>query len=182
MMSRVAFGIALMSFLAVGALQAAEPLTLDAKNSTIEFVGKKSDGQHKGGFKKFTVDATADHEDPTKGTLKIEIDAASLWSDADNLTNHLKNPDFFDVRKHPKITFVATKIAKEGEKKGTITGDLTMLGKTVSITVPAEATTTEKTIELTTAFTIDRTKWGMTYGEGKVNNEVDVTAKLVFLR
>lgn len=181
-MLRVAFGIAILSVLAVGAAQAAEPLTLDAKNSKIEFVGKKADGQHLGGFKKFTVDATADHEDPSKGTLKIEIDATSLWSDAGNLTNHLKNPDFFDVRKYPKITFVATKITKEGEKKGTITGDLTMLDKTVSITVPAEATTTEKTIELTTSFELDRTKWGMTYGEGKVNNEVDVTAKLVFLR
>lgn len=181
-MSRVAFGIALMSVLAIGTLQAAEPLKLDAEHSKIDFVGKKSDGQHAGGFKKFTVEATADHEDSSKSTLSIEIDTTSLWSDADNLTNHLKNPDFFDVRKHPKITFVATKIVKESDTKGTITGDLTMLGETVSVTVPAEVKMSDKSIELTTSFKIDRTKWGMTYGAGKVDNEVDVTATLVMLR
>lgn len=181
-MSRVAFGIALMSALAIGTLQAAEPLKLDAEHSTIDFVGKKSDGQHAGGFKKFTVEATADHEDASKSSLSIVIDTTSLWSDADNLTNHLKNPDFFDVRKHPKITFKATKIVKESENKGTITGDLTMLGETVSVTVPAEVKMSDKSIELTTSFKIDRTKWGMTYGEGKVDKEVDVTAKLVLLR
>ena len=181
-MSRVVLTVALMSFLAIGSLQAAEPLKLDAKNSKIEFVGKKADGEHKGGFKKFDVEATADAEDPAKGTLKIVIDATSLWSDADNLTNHLKNPDFFDVRKHPQITFVATKMAQESETKGTITGDLTMLGKTVTITVPAEAKQTENTTEVTTSFKLDRTKWGMNYGEGKIDKEVDVTAKLVFLR
>ncbi|HEV7280941.1 MAG TPA: YceI family protein [Pirellulaceae bacterium] len=181
-MSRVALGTALMMFVAVGSLQAAEPLKLDTKNSTIEFVGKKSDGEHKGGFKKFEAEATTDAENPTKGTLKIVIDATSLWSDADNLTNHLKNPDFFDVRKHPKITFVATKMAQESETKGSITGDLTMLGKTVTITVPAEAKTTADSTEVTTSFKLDRTKWGMNYGEGKVDKEVDVTAKLVFVR
>lgn len=181
-MSRVALGTALMMFLAVGVLQAAEPLKLDAKNSKIEFVGKKADGSHAGGFKKFTVDATADAEDPTKGTMKIVIDATSLWSDADNLTNHLKNPDFFDVRKHPQITFVATKMTQESETKGTITGDLTMLGKTVTITIPAEAKSTEKGTEIATSFKLDRTKWGMNYGEGKIDMEVDVTATLVFVR
>lgn len=181
-MLRVAFGIVLTSLLACGAVRAAEPLKLDAEKSKIEFVGKKSDGQHVGGFKQFAVKAIADFEDPSKGSLAIDIDATSLWSDSDKLTNHLKNPDFFDVRKYPNIKFVSKKIVKESETKGTITGDLTMLGQTVSIDVPVEAKKSDATVELIASFKIDRTKWGMTYGEGKVDNEVDVTATLVLQR
>ncbi len=181
-MLRTALAITLVSVLAISAAQAADPLKLDAKNSKVDFVGKKSDGQHIGGFKAFRVDAAVDSADPSKSSLAIEIDTNSIWSDSERLTNHLKNPDFFDVRKHPKITFGATKIVQESDTKAAITGDLTLLGKTVSVTVPAEVTKHENSVELTTAFKIDRTRWGMNYGAGRVDNDVEVTAKLVLLR
>lgn len=168
----------MLSVVLTTALNAADPLKLDAKNSKIEFVGKKADGQHVGGFKTFKVDSTANPASLSAGVLTIEIDTASIWSDDDRLTNHLKNPDFFDVRKHPKIKFVSSKIEQESPTKATITGDLTMLGKTESVTLPAELKTDGKSLQLVTSFKIDRTKWGMNYGVGKVNNEVDVTATL----
>jgi polyisoprenoid-binding protein YceI len=74
-------------------------------------------------------------------------------------------------------------VTGEDEKKtAKIKGDMLMLGKSVAIEVPIKAKVTQESVEITTEFTIDRTKWGMTYGEGKVDNEVKITAKLHFTR
>ena len=175
-----------LSALVLGSLslvQAAETLELDTETSKIEFVGKKADGKHTGGFKKFTTKAVADFEEPAKGTLEIEINTTSLWADDEKLASHLKNPDFFDVRKYPKITFKSTAIVTGADDhKAKIKGNLTLLDKTVEVEVPCTVATTEKTVEVDATFVIDRTRWGMTYGEGKVNNDVDVKAHLVFNR
>lgn len=182
MIKRFAMLLTLVS-VAAGVSSAAEKLSLDKEHSRIHFVGAKADGEHKGGFKKFTVDAEVDLEKPSSGSLEIVIEASSLFSDAAKLTNHLKSPDFFDVRKYPKITFKATKITHAtDEVKAKIVGKLKMLGKEVEITVPVVAEVTDSKITLTTDFKIDRTQWGMDYGQGQINNEVAVTAVLVLNR
>lgn len=166
-----------------GLSAAAEKLTLDQEHSHIHFVGSKADGKHTGGFKKFTADAAVDVENPSEGSLEIVIDSASLFSDDEKLTNHLKNPDFFDVRKYPKITFKATKISHAtDDAKASIVGKLKMLDKEIEITVPVVAEVSDSKITLTTDFKIDRTRWGMVYGKGKVNDDVLINAVLVLKR
>lgn len=184
MMMRLICGAALAAAMLMGtagSASAADIVKLDAEKSKIDFVGKKTDGKHVGGFKKFKADAMADYENPEAGSLEITIDTTSLWSDDEKLTNHLKNPDFFDVRKYPTIVFKATKITAD-EESAKLTGQLTMLGKTVEVTVPAKVETDDEEITLTSEFKIDRTKWGMNYGEGKIDNDVAITAVLVFDR
>lgn len=166
-----------------GFTAAADKVSLNAEKSKIGFVGSKPDGQHEGGFEKFTSEAMVDLENPSNGSLEIIIAVTSLWSDDDKLTNHLKNPDFFDVRKHPKIIFKAAKIELgEGGGKVSITGMLSMLGKDVEATIPVVATVTDTTITMAGDFKIDRTKWGMDYGQGKINNDVIIKTSLVFDR
>lgn len=176
-----------MAAIVLSSAQAAD-LALDKEASKIEFVGSKPEGEHKGGFKKFEVNTIADFENPGRSSINIQIDATSLWSDDDRLTNHLKSPDFFDVRKYPSITFESTEIVPEegdGEENqhgATIKGMMEMLGKSVAIEVPAKVLVSEEKIELKATFTIDRTQWGMTYGQGKVNNEVKIRTELTFKR
>jgi polyisoprenoid-binding protein YceI len=160
----------------------AEEWKLNAEKSKIDFVGKKTDGAHKGGFKVFKAEAKADLENPQNGSLKLEIDTDSLWSDDQKLTDHLKNPDFFDVRKFPKITFESTAIDAASEDNVQLVGKMTMLGKTVEVKVPCKATLTDGAATLTAEFKLDRTKFGMNYGKGKINDDVEVTATLVFKR
>jgi len=159
---------------------AADKLTLIEDKSKISFVGKKPDGEHKGGFKKFKVDATADHEDMTKSSLKIVIDTESLWSDDEKLTGHLKNADFFDVKKYPNATFESTKIEKVSDTEVKFHGKLTMLGKSEEMIVPAKVDASDEKIQVIATFKLDRTKWGMNYGKGKINDEVEMTAELAF--
>jgi len=160
----------------------AEEWKLNAEKSKIDFVGKKTDGAHKGGFKTFKAEAKADLENPQNGSLKLEIETESLWSDDQKLTEHLKNPDFFDVRKFPKITFESTSIDAASEDNVQLVGKMTMLGKTVEVKVPCKAVLTDGSATLTAEFKLDRTKFGMNYGKGKINDEVEINATLVFKR
>ncbi len=170
-------------WLTAGIASAADPLKVDLEKSKISFVGHKADGKHEGGFKKFKVDAKADFEDPSNSSLRIEIDTSSLWSDDPKLTAHLKNPDFFDIRKYPKIVFESTKVAAhEDEGEAKIVGKLVMLDKTEDLVVPVKFEVSEESVKVIATFKLDRTKWGMNYGKGKINDEVDIAAELVMLR
>jgi polyisoprenoid-binding protein YceI len=104
----------------------------------------------------FTVDMnTLDNED-LKGTEKIG-----------DLIGHLKSPDFFDVAKFPTATFVLTAAeAVEGNAAAThnITGDLTIKGKTNTITFPALVTVNGGDVNAKAKFAIDRSLWNVEYG------------------
>ena len=99
----------------------------------------------------------------------------------EKLTAHLKNPDFFDVKKYPTIKFESTKI-EVAERKATITGKMTMLDKTVEVVIPTENELSDTSLKVVAEFKIDRTKWGMNYGKGKIDDEVAMTVTLFYPR
>ena len=151
------------------------PLTGD--NTKIEFTGTKSDGKHEGGFKTVTGNATVSDG---KVKLEVEIDMDSLYTDTDKLTAHLKSPDFFGVKANPKSKFVTTKVEGKGDE-WTVTGDLTLNGTTKSISFPAKVTLGDDKFALKSSFKINRNDFGITYGKGKIDEDValklDVNAK-----
>ena len=165
----------------IAPLRAAETYKVVTEKSKIDFVGKKADGQHKGGFKKVTGAALVDHDAPEMGSIKLEIATASIWSDNDKLTDHLKNPDFFNIRKYPKITFESTKVEKTDDG-AIVTGKLTMLDKTVETKIPVKAEESDDGVRLKATFKIDRTKWGMNYKEDAINKEVDLVADILLAK
>jgi polyisoprenoid-binding protein YceI len=149
---------------------------LTPENTTVGFVGTKPDGKHEGGFKKVTGSATVTDGDPTKLALDVLIDTDSLWSDDPKLTGHLKAPDFFDVKTNPTAKFVSTKVEKTADGYA-ITGDLTLNGKTKAVQFPAKISTAGG-IMIDAGFLLDRTQFGMTYGKGKIDDNVAVTVKV----
>ena len=83
------------------------------------------------------------------------------------------------MKTHKTATFKSTKVEKDGAKYK-VTGDLTLLGKTKSISFPAE-------IKLVRPEAVARrrlqhrprtTSYGMTYGKGKVDDKVDLSVKV----
>lgn len=168
--------LAVAGLLVLPALTVAEDFPLNGSNTDIKFVGSKPQGKHDGGFK--TVSGTASVSgDATSLKLTLDIDMDSLYSDNNKLTTHLKSPDFFGVKSNPKGKFESTKVEKanSGYK---ITGDLTMLGKKVTVSFPAKIDATPTSLTITSDFSIDRTKWGMTYGQGKINDEVKLSVSV----
>ncbi|MDD9903910.1 MAG: YceI family protein, partial [Rhodospirillaceae bacterium] len=67
--------------------------------------------------------------------LDVTIKADSIDTGVDRLDAHLKNEDFFNVAKHPVITFKSTGVKQTAVDRGQVTGDLTMNGVTKSITL-----------------------------------------------
>jgi polyisoprenoid-binding protein YceI len=144
--------------------------SLTGENTNLAFTGTKAKGKHDGGFKKLTGTATVTDGDLSTLKIEVEIDVDSIYSDDAKLTNHLKGPDFFGVKENPTATFKTTKVEK-GDKGYTITGDLTLLGKTKPVTLVATMDAGD-TLTISSEFKIDRTNWGMTYGKGQIDNQV----------
>jgi len=107
---------------------------------------------------------------------------------SETLEKHLKSPDFFDVEGYPTSTFRIKGIVKEGDSF-TVTGDLTILGKTEEISFPAYVETMGDSVAVDAEFTIDRTRWGITYrsnsffadlGDKAIKDEIVYSLDLVF--
>ena len=163
--------------LLTGALMGAE-FALTGTNTTITFIGTKPGGKHEGGFKTVTGTATLPGKDLTELKITLDIDVDSLYTDTPKLTTHLKSPDFFGVKSNPKAKFVSTKVDK-ADKGYKVTGDLTMCGETKSVNFPAQIALKGGMLTLTSGkFTIDRTQWGMTFGRGKVDDNVTLTVSV----
>lgn len=173
---RLFTGLLVLALSATVAL-AETKFSLDGRNTKIEFTGTKPKGKHDGGFKTVKGNATADGTDATKLKVSVDIDTTSLYSDNPKLTTHLKSGDFFDIKKHPKATFTTKKIAKAASGY-TVTGELTLLGKTKSVSFPAQIEVSDKKLSLTAEAKIDRTDFGMDYGAGMIDNTVKLKIKV----
>jgi len=90
-----------------------------------------------GNFNKFSGEFTIDPNAIENATVKAEIDMASVDTNHADRDKHLRSDDFFDVKKHPKATFVSTSVKKTGEKTADVTGNLTLKGVTKPITLKA---------------------------------------------
>jgi len=161
---------------------AAVSLPVTPENSKIEFVGSKVTGKHDGGFKSFSgsIDLIGDKAETSR--VSVSIDMKSVFTDTDQLTGHLQTGDFFEVEKHPKSTFVSTKIEPDttkGANSYTVTGDLEMRGVKKSISFPATIVITPTDVTVNSEFAINRKDFGIVYA-GKADDLIrnDVVVKL----
>ncbi|HEX2836050.1 MAG TPA: YceI family protein [Thermoanaerobaculia bacterium] len=136
------------------------------EKSAIHFVGAKVTRDHKGKFNSF--DGTITYAGNAPQGVKFDIDLSSIETDTEQLTGHLKSPDFFDVAKYPKATFTSTSLtpAPAGAANGAtheLKGILDLHGMQKEVTIPVTATTTPAGVRTTSEFTINRHDWGISY-------------------
>lgn len=153
-------------------------VTLSPENTKIQFVGvhspPKQPDPRTGGFAKFSGKAEVDADGKLK-SVNVDIDTTSLFTSIQKLTDHLKSPDFFEVREYPTAKFESTKIAPGEGGETIITGNLTLHGVTKEISFPATVDSTGSGLTVHSKFDIDRTQFGMTFGKGQVENKVHMT-------
>lgn len=152
----------------------AQDVKVNTNESKLEWVGEKVTGKHWGtvDIKKGTL--TLDGDKITGGEIHVDmstIQVDDLEGDSKaKLTGHLKSDDFFSVEKHPIVKFVITKVKADSKLKNgnthTITGKLTIKGKTETISFPARINVSDDGVTAFASFKLDRTKWDIRYGSG----------------
>jgi len=145
--------------------QGGETLTISPANSNIDFVAAKVTRSHNGSFKQFSGTIDLLNSDPLQSIVTIAIDTASVQTDEADLTKHLQTPDFFDVAKYPKATFVSTKIEPSTANGAThtITGNFDLHGIKKSISFPATIQVGPTNVSVNADFAINRKDFGLVY-------------------
>lgn len=170
--------LALVALTLIAPVASAADHKLSGENTVLKFTGSKKDGKHTGQFPKLEGAIAMEGDDPTKAKLSVNIDMTALTSDNPMLTGHLKNADFFEVKKYPSAKFESTKVEVTGDHEYKVTGDLTMHGKTAAITFPLKLSEKEGVKTLAGEWKLDRTKWGISYGKGMINDEVEMSVSI----
>lgn len=165
-----------------------EAVAITNENSKVGFTGSKVTGKHDGGFNKFSGTIDLVNNKAEESQVSVDIEMASVFSDADGLTKHLQTGDFFEVEKHPKSSFVSTKIEADkakGEGNYTVTGDLEIRGVKKSITFPAKIAIAPTEVTVDTEFAINRKDFGIVYAgkaDDLIRDEVVIKLNLKALR
>jgi len=146
-----------------------ETLAISPENSKVEFVASKVTRSHNGSFKQFSGKIDLAPNNIPDSRVTIDIDTSSVVADDDQLTAHLKTPDFFDVAKFPKATFVSTKIEAAGGDNYNVTGNFDLHGVKKSISFPATIKATPENVAVVAEFSINRKDFGIVYA-GKTDD------------
>lgn len=160
---------------------------LDPSHTHIEFAAKHMMVTTvKGQFSKFDGVIHADEANPTRSSVEVTIDAASLSTRDEKRDGHLLSPDFLDVQNYPHITFKSRRVTVTDATHFQVVGDLTIRGVSKEVVLNATfegkgTTPWGTTVAGFTAETrIDRREWGLNWnaaletGGWLVSNEIRI--------
>lgn len=141
-----------------------------------------------GHFDKVDGALTYNIKAPNKTQMNFVIDTNSIntaWAARDE---HLRKDEFFNVAKYPTMTFKSTKVNFYNPQQAKVTGDFTLLGKTMPLTlnvtlkkIGKSPMTKEPVIGFRATGNIDRAAYGMTaFSQGiSTNVPIQIDGELV---
>lgn len=187
-MANAALG--LLTFIATPASAEMADWEIDAEHFSIAFeAGHIGFQQQLGFFLEGSGNFRYDTESQEFGAGRVEVVADSIFSNNDARDNHLKGRDFLNARRNPVIVFEATEFVPDGNDtgalKGTLSGNLTMIGETHPVELEVSLNKLarypfghrKETLGISASATINRSQWGMDYGVAN-----DMVGDLVRLR
>jgi len=148
-----------------GNITIAQKVEVNTQKSNIKWLGKKVVGEHEGNMQ--MKSGFLDFKDDRIVAGEFVIDMTSITNtDLEDegynqkLVGHLKSDDFFGVEKYPTANFVVTQSTKFKNGKATLTGNISIKGKTESISFDV----IRKGKEYVSTVEIDRSKFDVRYG------------------
>jgi polyisoprenoid-binding protein YceI len=153
----------------------------DLAASTVGFIGYGVGKNHPGVFSLTDGVVSVQNGAVTGGKFTINIKSISMTEKesyiSEKLVPHLLSPDFFDAEKFGTATFEITSVAPYTASATdssvvdganfTLSGNLTLKDSTKNVSFPAKLEVSETALSAVANFTIDRTQWGMSYGNDK---------------
>ena len=138
---------------------------INTEKSTINWLGKKIGGQHEGLINVKSGELEEKGGKIVSGSFVIDMTSITNTDLTDasynqKLVGHLKSDDFFGIEKFPTANLNITKATKFSNGKASVTGDVTIKGKTETITfdIVKEGNSYSAKIE------IDRSKHDVRFG------------------
>lgn len=150
--------------------------SVNIDESTINWKGFKPTGTHTGTISIQEGSISANENGLESGSFVINMKSINVTDLAsgegkESLESHLmgtvegKEGDFFNVNQFPTAKFEITGYNAGENSMGKLSGNLTLRGKTQNISFPVSIYDEGDKMTLKSdSFTIDRTKWGITYG------------------
>ncbi|MGN6316776.1 YceI family protein [Trinickia sp.] len=152
---------------------------VDAAKSTITATSKQMNVPVEGKFKKFDAKVNFDPAKPAASSAQLTVDVGSYDLGDDSYNEQVRGKEWFDAKAFPKATFVSSAIAPAGAGKFTVTGALTIKGKTQNVSFPMTVAQQAGAQTFDGALPISRLKFDIGTGEWKDTSTVadEVTIK-----
>ncbi len=133
-------------------------------------------------FESFSGNLMFDEEDPTNSEVSVTIDMASVDSGFETFNDHLREKEeWFNVAEYPEATFESSEIARKGDQRYAVTGDLTLKGVTREVTLDAKINkigmhpiSEAKTIGFDAETTVKRSNFNLGKYAPNVGDEVTI--------
>ena len=110
---------------------AAEQLHIGAARGSIDFsIGDSKIFRTTGSFKEWQGVVLVDDTDVARSTVQVNIKTSSIQMMDSQQSEMLKDADFFDVGKFPKMTYVSSKIIRTSDSALSVEGEITLRGIT----------------------------------------------------
>lgn len=148
---------------------------LDPTHSQVEFAVKHMMFTTvRGRFADVAGAVTLDAAAPERSSVEVTIGAASVDTSTADRDAHLRSADFFDVERHPTLTFRSRRVEGVLAEPGDafkVVGDLTIRGVTREVVLDArfEGTGTDPWGHARSGFsattTVDRRDFGLTWNQ-----------------
>ncbi len=152
-------------FLAGALNVSAQKSEINIGKSVVEWTGKKIGGAHKGEVKIKSAYLDLKNGEIVGGTVLLDMTTISNTDLEDKsykqkLVGHLKSDDFFAVEKYPTASFEVIKSTQFNNGKASVSGKLTIKGKTEDITFDVS----KNDLEYSAQVEVDRSKFDVRYG------------------
>lgn len=111
---------------------------IDMEHSTVGFRIRHIVGYVPGVFSRFAGEVEYDPARPEKSRFYLLIDSSSVHTGVAARDEHLRSPDFLDVKRSPKMIFSSRKVLREDGDTIIVVGDLTIRDVTAEVRVPVQ--------------------------------------------
>lgn len=147
--------------------------------STLKFTIRNLGFGVDGTFTGFEGTINWDTQNPANSSFDVTLNTATVNTDNGLRDEHLKGDSFFDVKNYPRIRLTSAKIVP-ARKSGlyTLTGQLTIKGKSKPVSFPFTATANADGYVFNGTFKMLRKDFGVG-GTSTVSDELEVTINVI---
>ncbi len=173
----ISASISLLSFTPKQNKADAVTFTVTAQKSKVDWIGSKKSDYHTGYFPIKSGSVQVEAGKLVGGSFVIDVAGLKVTDErgGEKLQGHLSSADFFDVTKFGDATFAITSVKYTAGDKASITGNLKIKDISAPITFAASIRNADDKGFFAEAFLpFDRTVFGIKYGVGMVDSEVQL--------